>query len=185
MLYTIYHIQAPNHYEPSTLSSSSSSLVISTSLIFSSRISRHVLQLSTPNATTISPPPATAAGPSGTPHRAGETDQHEEAARERGVREDADAHHPRRLASRERKRFQARVVQDGQRDPEDEEGECADEGAEGVCEDHAAAGAAACGGAGEALVEDLVEAVEDGAGADDEVSSEAVLGLGVGGGGGG
>ncbi|KFZ04448.1 hypothetical protein V502_10143 [Pseudogymnoascus sp. VKM F-4520 (FW-2644)] len=108
-----------------------------------------------------------------------ETDQHEEAAGERRVREDADAHHPRRLASRERKRFQARVVQDGQRDPEDEEGEGADEGAEGVCEDHAAAGAAACGGAGEALVEDLVEAVEDGAGADDEVTGEAVLGLGV------
>ncbi|KFY38550.1 hypothetical protein V495_06484, partial [Pseudogymnoascus sp. VKM F-4514 (FW-929)] len=114
--------------------------------------------------------------------RARETDQHEEAAGEGGVGEDADAHHPSCLSAGERKRLKTRVVQDWQRDPENKEGECTDEGTKGVCEDHATAGAAACRRAGEALVEDLVEAVEDGADANDEVSSEAVLGFCFGGG---
>lgn len=72
-------------------------------------------------------------------------------------------------------------MQDWQRDPQYEECEGADEGAEGVGEDHAATWTAACRGACEALVQDLVEAVEYGTSADDEVSSKPVLGLGIGG----
>ena len=64
-------------------------------------------------------------------------------------------------------------MQDWKWYPEDAQGEKPDAGADEVCENHAAAGASARRGAAEAFVHDFVEAVEDGADADDEVAESA------------
>lgn len=73
-------------------------------------------------------------------------------------------------------------MQDWQRDPQNEEGESTDEGTKCVGEDHATSRTTARGRAGEALVEDLIETVEDRTSADNEVPSKTVFGLGFRGG---
>lgn len=65
-------------------------------------------------------------------------------------------------------------MQDWERHPEKERGEEADARGKGVGKDHAAAGGDAVGRAGEALVQDFVEAVEHGTDANDKVAHEAV-----------
>lgn len=68
-------------------------------------------------------------------------------------------------------------MQDRDGDPEDAEREESDHAAECVCEDHAPAGTAAFRRAGEAFVKHFVQAVHDGADADDQIAKTAVLSL--------
>lgn len=93
------------------------------------------------------------------------------------IRKHAYRQHPRRLSARQLKGLEAGVVQQRQRDPQHRQREQPDAGADKVCENHAAPRARAVGRAGEALVQDLVEAVQHGADADDDVAERAVARL--------
>lgn len=103
----------------------------------------------------------------------GEGDEDEEAAAEDGVGQDGHEDEPAGGGFGDLEALNVEPVQEGEGDPKNSEGEEADARAEDVGEDGAADGGDALGGAGIALVEDLVEAVEDGADADDEIAGES------------
>ena len=95
--------------------------------------------------------------------------------RRTGVSEDGNEEHPRGFAVWQLERLPAHDVQDGQRDPEHEQGEAADQAAERHREDHAAPRAGALGRAGVLLVQHLVQAVQHAADADDDVAPRPAL----------
>lgn len=112
----------------------------------------------------------------GAQHRARERDEHEEAAGEGGVHDDADGEIHGRHARGQLERLPAEHVQDRERDPEHEHGEQADAAAERVGEEDAPYRRRALGRAGKALVEYLIQPVEHAPDTDDEVAKQACAG---------
>lgn len=114
-------------------------------------------------------------------HGRRQRNQHQEAAAKRGVGQDGQENQPARRGVGDFETLNVEPVQEGEGDPEHGEGEEADAAAEHVGEDGAADGGHTLGRAGVALVQDLVEAVQHGTHADDEVACEAGACTGVGG----
>lgn len=106
-----------------------------------------------------------------------QADQHQEAACESGVHDNTGEEHPSSVTCGQGEGLNASPMEDRQRHPKDCESEGANAGTERVGENHSAARGNAVWRASKALVEDLVQTVEHGADADDQVASQALAGF--------